>query len=112
MVADQSNSGQAEGHDWRDATGYFQWDLKVTPNAPGKLLVSYWGPDRDRTFDILVNGQQIATVTLTGGKPEGTYDVEYPIPAAAIGDASRITVRFQAHPGSNAGGIFGCGTEK
>ena len=42
----------------------------------------------------------------------GTYDVEYPVPASAIGDASQITVRFQAHPGSNAGGIFGCGTEK
>jgi hypothetical protein len=112
MVADRSNSGVAEGHDWRDATGYFQWDLKVTPGVPAKLLVSYWGPDRDRTFDILVNGQQIATVTLTGGKPEGTYDVEYPIPAGTVGDASQITVRFQAHPGSNAGGIFGCGTEK
>lgn len=98
-----SNTGDVQGHGWRDGN-WFEWTLKNGPGA--KLVVTYWGQDSGRTFDVLVNEQKIATETLKGGKPAGTFDVEYPIPAALQG-ASEITVRFQAHPGSNAGGVFG-----
>jgi len=113
LVSDRSGSGEAQGHGWRDANGgYFQWDLKAKPNMATKLLVSYWGADQGRTFDILVNGQKIATEELKGGKPAETYDIEYPLPAALVGDKSSISVRFQAHEGSIAGGVFGCAVER
>lgn len=32
--------------------------------------------------------------------------VEIPLPAAVIQDRSSVTIRFQAHPGNMAGGLF------
>ena len=78
------------------------------------LDVTYWGDETGpRTFDILVNGQKIATQSLDHNKPGEFFDVEYPIPAAlTAGAGNTITVRFQAHDGSTAGGVFGCATLK
>jgi DUF1680 family protein len=107
-----SNSGQVNDFDWRDAQGWFSWDLKIAPNAPVTLSVGFWGPDSNRTFDILVDGQKIATQTLTGGKPANVYWVDYAVPQDLTKDKTQITVKFQAAPGSTAGGVFGVRTSK
>jgi len=86
--------------------------LKVLPNVPMTLLCQYWGPDSGRVFDITVDGVKIATQSLNGGKPEGVFDVTYPIPQSLTQGKTQITVRFTPHPGSIAGGVFGCATLK
>lgn len=112
LQSEQSGAGFIAGHPWRDGRGYFQWDLKVLPNAPMTLLCRYWGPDSGRVFDITVDGVKIATQSLNGGKPEGVFDVTYPIPQSLTLNKETITVRFTPHPGSIAGGVFGCATLK
>ena len=45
----------------------------------------------------------------------GIFEVRYPLPAGSTEDkpgvlgqqADRVTVKFQAHPGNMAGGVFG-----
>ena len=51
---------------WRHAAdGWFSYRLKVLPDRPVVLSATYWGSDSGRrTFDILVDGQKIATQTL------------------------------------------------
>jgi hypothetical protein len=72
------------------------------------LNVTYWGSDNGaRVFDILVNGQIIATQSLTNNLPGQFFDVQYPIPVNLTSNQSQVTVRFQGHPGNTAGGIFG-----
>ena len=110
----QSNIGPYGGKVWRDARrgGWFSYELKVMPDQPVTLMCTYWGGDIRRTFDILVEGQQIATQTLSGSKPGRFYDVEHKIPAELTRGKDKVTVKFQAPPDGVAGGVFGCVTLK
>ncbi len=112
LVADRSGSGVGLGRGWRDGVS-FGWTLKVLPDRPMTLRVTYWGSDGGRLFDVLVNGQKIATEDLEQNKPGEFYDVDYPLPPALTANtASAVTVRFQGHTGSIAGGVFRCLTLK
>jgi len=113
LFAESSNSGAFNGRHYRDGKK-FGWDLKIVPDAPMTLSVTYWGDDSGaRTFDILVNGQRIATETLNRNKPGHLFDIEYPIPASLTANAdNKVQVRFVAHDGNMAGGVFGCATLK
>ncbi len=110
LHGDHSRSGMASGKNWRDAFdgGYFAFDLKVTPDAPNELAVTYWGAESgNRIFDIVVDAQKIATETLLGKNGQRFFDVNYAVPAELTKGKSTVEVRFQAHPGAMAGGAFG-----
>jgi hypothetical protein len=95
---------------WRHAEpgGWFSYRLKVLGDRPMKLVCAYHGSDvPPRTFDILVDGQKIATQSLNRNKPGELFEVEYPIPADLTRSKRHIVVRFQPHPGNLAGGVFG-----
>ena len=111
LVSERSGSGPFGGGMYRDGQGFFQWNLKTLPGVPGVLSCTYWGDDAGRTFDIIVNGRTIATETLDHYKPGKMYTVAYTIPADLPAN-NTITVRFVAHPGSIAGGVFGVATLK
>ena len=108
---ERTYSGAAFGRRWRDARGggWFSYEMKADPKQPLDLIVTYWGSDRGaRVFDILVDGRKIATQTLNNLKPGKFVDVTYHIPSALTQGKEKVTVRFQAHPGRVAGGMFGC----
>ena len=113
LQSEKSNTGDGSdgsGH-WRDARdgGWFSFEVKTLPDAPQDLVCTYWGSEQgSRVFDILVDGTKIATQTLHEDKPGEYFDVTYPIPAEMVAGKSKVTVRFQAHPGAMAGGLFGC----
>ena len=115
LKSENSNSGDFGNTKWRDARdgGFFEFDLKTQPNTQQDLLVTYWGSDvGNRNFDILVNGQKIASQTINNNKSNEFFDVTYPIPAELTQGQSKVTVRFQAKPGAMAGGVFGARTLK
>jgi hypothetical protein len=60
-----------------------------------------------RQFDVLVDGQVIATQELNRNRPNEFFEVEYPLPLERTQGREKITVRFQPHPGNTAGGVFG-----
>lgn len=105
---ERTNSGFHEGRRWRDARdGWFSYQLKVLPDKPVALLCAYWGSDAGgRVFDILVDGERIATQRLNNNQPGEFFDVEYPLPETLTRGKERITVKFQAHPNAMAGGVF------
>jgi len=106
-----SYSGAAFGRRWRDARGggWFSYDMKVLPDRPVCLTVTYWGGDSgNRVFDILIDGRKLTTQKLNAPKPGKFTDVTYVVPADLTKGKQKVTVRFQGHPGSIAGGVFGC----
>jgi hypothetical protein len=108
---EKTETGAFNDRRWRHATdgGWFSYTLKVLPNRPQELLVTYWGSDAGgREFDILVDGQKLATQKLENNRSGQFYDQTYPLPRELTGDKTSVTVKFQAHPGRTAGGIFGC----
>ena len=108
-------TGEFSNHRWRHATdgGWFSYNLKVLPDQPQELLVTYWGSDAGgREFDILIDGQKLATEKLESNKPGQFYDQTYPLPKELTTGKTRVTVKFQAHPGRMAGGVYGCAIVK
>lgn len=76
---------------------------------PGPLVLqaTYWGDERKRDFDILVDNVKIATQHLENDKPGEFFDVEYPLPAALTQGKQTVRVRVVPHDRSSAGPIFG-----
>jgi len=103
--SDRSNAGYFQDRHWRDAKGWFGYDLKTIPNQPLSLAVTYWSGDNRRSFSILANETKIADVALQGKKPGSFETVIYPIPAAQA-SSEKLTIKFVAEPGSTAGGVF------
>ncbi|MEX2603769.1 MAG: glycoside hydrolase family 127 protein [Gracilimonas sp.] len=100
---ENTESGIHNSRYWRHASGWFSYDLS-NPGKEGNILrVTYSGGDSGRTFDILINGEVLETITSTGHK-DLFFDVDYVIPDSIL--AENMTVRFQAHENSIAGGVF------
>lgn len=113
LKGEQTYNGRFQERTWRDARdgGWFSFEMAVDPAEAMTLQCTYWGDDSGaRTFDILVDGEKIATQSLNRIKPGEFVDIDYPLSAALTQGKQRITVRLQAHPGNIAGGLFGCRT--
>jgi hypothetical protein len=89
---------------------YFSFDMRVEPDARQSLLLTYLGDDKNRKFDILVDGVKLATVDWAGGMTGRFYDFEYPLPKELLAGKSAITVKIEANHGKTAGRVFGCRT--
>ena len=109
VTGERTSAGRFGDRGFRHATdgGWFEWQIKVLPDVPQELRITYWGSDGNRTFDILVDGVKLTTQRLTSKQPGKFYDEVHALPADMIKGKERITVRFQAHAGSWAGGVFG-----
>lgn len=90
----------------------FEFEMKVDTSATNSLLVTYIGDDKDRVFDILVDGVKLVTVEWRGGKTGKFYDIEYKLPASMISGKTKITVKVEANHGKTAGRVFGVRTIK
>ena len=110
IQGEHTATGDWQGHGWRHATdgGWFSWEVRVLPNKPQQLQVSYWGSDNgNRVFDILLDGQRIAAQRLQNNRHNTLYEEIYPIASELSKGKERMTVRFQAQRGAIAGGVFG-----
>ncbi len=96
-----------EGRKVREArTGWFSYDLKVRPDEPMTLVFTYKGVEgRPRTFDVLVDGEKVATKTVEY-HPTELLDAEYRIPESLTRGKERVTVKFQSHADEATASIF------
>ena len=111
LQGERTNAGGFGDQKYRHAgNGWFSWELKILPETTAQeLCVTYWGSDAGgRDFDILVDGEKLATEKLVGKKPGVFYEQTYALPEKVLAGKTKITVKFQAHPRNTAGGVFGC----
>jgi hypothetical protein len=94
------------------ADNYFEFEMRVEKGRDNALVLTYIGDDKDRKFDILVDGKKIATVEWPGGKTGKFYDHTYQIPGAITLDKEVVAVRIAANYGKTAGRVFGVRTIK
>ena len=106
--AEGGESGLAKGRHWRHATSWFSYDLTDKKSEAKALRLTYSKGDAGRKFDILINGQRLAAVTLDGKAAQDLYTVDYLIPPALVAAAGgKLVVKFVARDGSVAGGLYG-----
>ena len=104
---DNTRAGVNNGHHWRDAFGWFSYELTNNEKSAQFLRIKYFKHDVNRTFDIKINGELLATVAL---KPQSInkdfYYVDYPL-TAKMKQAKLLELSFNAKADSIAGGIYG-----
>jgi DUF1680 family protein len=106
--ADGGELGVAKGRHWRHATGWFSYDLTDKKSEARTLQLTYAKGDAGRRFDIFINGQLLAKVTLDDTSRADIYTVDYAIPPALVAAAGgKLVVKFAAAKGSVAGGLYG-----
>ncbi|HLW08536.1 MAG TPA: DUF6805 domain-containing protein, partial [Marinilabiliaceae bacterium] len=103
-----SEAGIHKDRHWRHTSNWFSYELNDNNKEAKSLLITYFGGDTNRNFDILLAGKLLATVKLDGSKGDDFFEVEYEIPAAikkSLGQ--KIELMFKSHENSIAGGIYG-----
>jgi len=109
-AGERSYVSDALGVNGREARkeSYFSFEMKVLPKegAGNSLLLTYIGDDKDRKFDIIVNGRKIATEEWNGGTTGKFYNKSYLLPGELIEHSEKITVRIEANYGKTAGRVF------
>lgn len=104
---EDSQIGVHSNRHWRDARGWFSYQMKDPEKQATKLSVTYYGLDRDRRFRILINNQEIAKVHLDGKAGDRFVSTEYPVDKNIVTNSTGIlTVKFESEPGFVAGGIY------
>lgn len=106
-VGQDSDSGLRNGRRWRRGE-WFQYTLTPHGEKTVELAVTYRGGDAGRTFDILANGELLATEKVDNSKPNQFFEKRYAIPAKvlAIATDGRVTIKFSAQSGSSVGGVY------
>ena len=80
--------------------------MKLEPDSKNTLLLTYIGDDKDRLFDILIDGQLLTTVEWKGGQTGIFYDNLYILPENFTKGKKNITIKIDANKGKTAGRIF------
>lgn len=101
-----TKTGFHEGRRWRDGAS-FQYVLNSRGEKAADLVVTYWGGDAGRTFDILANDKVLATEELKNERPGVFFERRYPIPSEVLEAAAdgRVIIKFVAKVWV-AGGVF------
>jgi len=109
LVESNSGTGYAFGKHYRHGLdSSFSYTLSNNPGEKMELLVTLWGSDvGNRTFDVIVEGERVRTITLANNNPEKFYDEIIPLDGSLTKGKPSLVVTFQAHPGNVTGGIFG-----
>ncbi len=104
-----SETGVFRNRHWRHAAGFFSYQFKNPGNQKCLLRITYYGGDKDRKFNILVNNKVVAKVELDGSLGDNFVDVDYPISKNVIEQSKSklVEIKFVSMPGSLAGGIYG-----
>ncbi|HEU4903637.1 MAG TPA: glycoside hydrolase family 127 protein [Flavisolibacter sp.] len=102
---EKTESGVYKDRHWRTAKGWFGYDLKNPAGEARTLRLTYYGLDRDRSFDLYVNDHLLQAVELKGTGGDRFFDVDYDLPQE-VARQKLLTVKFVAKDGLVAGGVY------
>lgn len=108
MQKDNSLTGSNFNELYREAKGYFSYELSTKSETNLKLMVRYWGAEwGSRKFDIFIDDEKLVTEDNTNRWNQSMFkNVAYQIPDSMLKGKSNIRVKFQASQGSTAGAVY------
>ena len=92
----------------------FRYVIKLPPGRDGHLIVTYWGGDSGREFDVLADGKVVDTQKLENARPGVFFDQACTVPSSLIQNRTNaygqpvetVTLRFKTRNTDVAGGVF------
>ncbi|MDX1666256.1 MAG: glycoside hydrolase family 127 protein, partial [Saprospiraceae bacterium] len=108
FAGEDTEIGSTTGESWRSATGWFSYRLD-NPQGEGRILrFTYARGGQNRRFDILLNGQLLQTVELDDSWEEGSFYIDYEIPAVLLANLSgdSFELKIRAREGASTGRVY------
>lgn len=107
IESDNSATGLNRAMHYRNAKGWFSYNLIDKNKEAVALRITYFGRDRNKNFSILINDKPLAKVSLDGTKGNDFYTVDYPITEDIVRSPNgTLKVKFLAADGSTTGDIY------
>jgi len=98
---------RTDGRSGRRAIKWFSYDLPVKAQTMVTLVATYNSDQRrPRSFDVLIDGQKVASESQPQSSLSKFYDKEYVIPAELMRHKETLTVRFEATNGLEVTPVF------
>ncbi|MFN8094395.1 MAG: glycoside hydrolase family 127 protein [Vicinamibacteria bacterium] len=104
-----ADAGWFQGRRFRSTRsgGEFSYRLALPTAGPAVLRVSYWGGEtRRHRFEVLVDGEAIASQRLFDDRPGDVLPVEYALPEEKTRGRDHVRVGFRPVPGFATGAVF------
>jgi DUF1680 family protein len=106
--ADGADTGLNKGMRWRHATRWMSYELNDKQHQAKHLRLTFSALDAGRKFDLLINDKLIQSIQLSGDSPQEIYTKDFAIPEKLVRESNgKLIVKFVAHKGSIAGGLYG-----
>ena len=108
-----SEVGDFKDRKYRHASGEkgcIGYTMDVDAKVRMELVVTYFGGDAGRSFDIFVDGEKLVTTTLAfkGGERGRFNDVVYVLPLSRTQGKKSVRVEFRGNKATSwVGGLFG-----
>ncbi len=107
IESEDSNTGMNQDRHWRDAAGYFSYVLQDEKSEASKILLTYYGRDKNRDFNIIMDDTVIARERLNGEEGDTFFTKEYLLPDELTSDGQKEKrIRFEAVGNSRTAGIY------
>jgi DUF1680 family protein len=104
---ERTEAGILNDWHWRNAAHWFSYQLKNKNKEGKKLLVSYYGTDKNVNFDVLANGVLLKKESFDGSKGNVLFDVGYDLPDGVLQSPDgTIEVKFVAAERSRTARVF------
>lgn len=106
--AEGADTGLYKGMRWRHATSWMSYELNDKQHQAKRLRLTFSKQDAGRQFDLFVNDKLIASITLSGDATQEIYTKDFAISEKLVRASNgKLIVKFVAHKGSVAGGLYG-----
>ncbi|GAB6012973.1 beta-L-arabinofuranosidase domain-containing protein [Viscerimonas tarda] len=102
--SENSSTGFVEDIHWREARGWFGYQLANKDKQAKQLYITYFNQSKSRNFDVYVNDEKLATLNLDGTDGDKLQTATYPIPESEV-TKETLTIRFIAHQKSTTARI-------
>lgn len=104
---EKTDTGIYKERHYRNGQGFFSYDLKNSLLEARTLRFTYFGADKNRNFDVLVNGVLVASMNMDGSEGNQFIDKTIELPTTILNGKPKILqVQFKAKPNSAITGIY------
>ncbi|WP_276482956.1 glycoside hydrolase family 127 protein [Paraflavitalea pollutisoli] len=103
----QTENGLFRERSFRNAKGWFSYQLRNREGKAKTLRITTWGKERNRRYEVYMNDQLVTTVSADGSGPEQFITTDLPLPASVLADKPAvITVKFVGKDNMSTANIF------
>ena len=101
-------TGERLGKKWVKSPQWFRYDLDVDSERSNTLRCTFWGGDKNCSFDILIDGLQMTSQTFIGGKDTEFVEMKYEIPPQLLSGKKRVAVMFRSKETKPTAELYDC----